>query len=125
MTADDLVPRLRTDLDLPLDDADEAFERALRHLEPFGVGNPGPVLVARGVVVTAAPRRIGTDGLKLALQTSRGPMDGVGWGLAARAGELTAGTSVDIAYRLDVNEYRGSRTLQAVVQDFRAPATDA
>ena len=124
MTADDLVPRLRTDLDLPLDDADEAFERALRHLEPFGVGNPGPVLVARRVVVTSAPRRIGTDGLKLALQTSRGPMDGVGWGLAARAGELTAGTSVDIAYRLDVNEYRGSRTLQAVVQDFRAPATD-
>lgn len=122
---DDLVPRLRTDLELPLDEADEAFERALRHLEPFGVGNPGPVLVARGVVLAAPPRRIGTDGLKLALRTSHGPMDGVGWGLAARAGELTAGTSVDIAYRLDVNEYRGTRTLQAVVQDFRATADRA
>jgi single-stranded-DNA-specific exonuclease len=120
LTADDLVPRLRTDLDLPLDEADEAFERALRHLEPFGVGNPGPVLVARDVEVTATPRRIGTDGIKVALQTGRGSMDGVGWGLAPRAAELRAGTRVDIAYRLDVNEYRGTRTLQAVLQDFRA-----
>ncbi|MBL8995964.1 MAG: single-stranded-DNA-specific exonuclease RecJ [Gemmatimonadetes bacterium] len=122
LTVDDLVPRLRTDLDLPLEEADEAFERALRHLEPFGVGNPGPVLVARGVRVGAPPRRIGTDGLKLSLETGRGAMDGVGWGLASRAAELRAGASVDIAYRLDVNEYRGTRTLQAVVQDFRVPA---
>jgi hypothetical protein len=26
---------------------------------------------------------------------------------------------VDIAYKLDVNEYQGARTLQAVLQDFR------
>jgi single-stranded-DNA-specific exonuclease len=119
LTADDLVPRLRTDLELPLDDADEAFERALRYLEPFGVGNPGPVLVARDVRIVTAPRKIGTDGLKLALETSRGPLDSVGWGLASRAGELRPGALVDLAYRLDVNEYRGTRTLQAVLQDFK------
>lgn len=122
LTADDLVPRLRTDLELPLDEADEALERAMRHLEPFGVGNPGPVFVARGVRIGAPVRRIGTDGVKLALTTARGPMDAVGWGLAARAGELTRGAVVDIAYRLDVNEYQGTRTLQAVLQDFRSAA---
>ncbi len=122
LTRDDLVPRLRTDLELPLDDADAEFERALRHLEPFGVGNPGPVLVSRGVRVLTAPRRIGTDGLKVALETSRGPLDGVAWGLASRAGELAAGACVDLAYRIDTNEYQGARTLQAVVQDFRVIA---
>ena len=121
LTADDLVPCLRTDLELSLDEADEAFEMALRHLEPFGVGNPGPVLVARNVVVATSPRRIGTDGIKVALETARGPLDGVGWGMAPRAAELRAGTPVDIAYKLDVNEYRGTTTLQAVLQDFRAP----
>jgi len=120
LTPDDLVPRLRTDLELPLDEADEAFERALRHMEPFGVGNPGPVLVSRGVRVATAPRRIGTDGIKVGLETSRGLLDGVGWGLAARAGELRAGARIDVAYKIDVNEYQGARTLQAVVQDFRA-----
>ncbi len=123
LTADDLVPELRTDLELPLEEADEAFERAMRHLEPFGVGNPGPVLVARGVRLAGNARRIGTDGLKVALRTARGPMDAVGWGLAPRAGELadaiTGAGALDIAFRLDVNEYQGARTLQAVLQDFR------
>ncbi len=123
LTVDDLVPRLRTDLELPLDDADEAFERALRHLEPFGVGNPGPVLVARGVRVATAPRRIGTDGLKFALATAHGTIDGVGWGLAPRANEVRPGAILDLAYRLDVNEYQGARTLQAVLQDFRVVGT--
>jgi len=40
--------------------------------------------------------------------------------MAARAGELRAGARVDVAYRLDVNEYQGKRTLQAVLQDFRS-----
>jgi len=120
LTPDDLVPELRTDLALPLEAADESLERALRHLEPFGVGNPGPVFVARGVEVIATPRKVGTDGLKLQLRTAGGAMDGVGWGLAARAGELRAGARIDLAYKLDINEYQGARTLQAVVQDFRA-----
>lgn len=123
LTRDDLVPRLRTDLELPLDDADADFERALRHLEPFGVGNPGPVLVSRGVRVATSPRKIGTDGLKVALETSHGLLDGVAWGLASRAGELKAGARVDLAYKIDTNEYQGARTLQAVVQDFRVLAT--
>jgi len=116
---EDLVPELRTDLELPLDAADESLERALRHLEPFGVGNPGPVFVARGVRIVGGPRKVGADGLKMQLGTSRGAMDGVGWGLAARAGEIRSGDVVDIAYKLDVNEYQGARTLQAVLQDFR------
>ena len=120
LTADDLVPRLRTDLELPLDQADEAFERALRYLEPFGVGNPGPVMVARDVLIAAAPRKIGADGIKLVLETGRGRLDSVGWGLGSRSGELRPGARVDLAYRLDVNEYQGTRTLQAVLQDFRA-----
>lgn len=124
LTADDLIPRLRTDLEMPLAEADEAFERALRHLEPFGVGNPGPVLVSRGVRLAAAPRRVGTDGVKLALALPGGSREAIAWGLAARAEGLRAGAVLDVAYKLDVNEYRGTQTLQAVVQDLR-PAGDA
>jgi single-stranded-DNA-specific exonuclease len=120
LTAADLVPQLRTDLELPLDEADELFERSLRHLEPFGVGNPGPVFVSRHVRVVGSVRRVGTDGLKFALATSRGTLDALAWGMASRSGALSAGTEIDIAYKLDVNEYQGRRTLQAVLQDFRS-----
>lgn len=119
LSAEDLVPELRTDLELPIDEADAAFEAALRHLEPFGMGNPGPVLVSRGVRVATPARKVGTDGLKFSLATSRGSLEAIGWGLASRADLLKRDARVDIAYRLEVNEYRGARTLQASILDVR------
>ena len=118
LTTDDLVPTLRTDLELPIDAVDETLERGLRHLEPFGVGNPGPIFVSRGVRIARGPRRIGTDGVKLALETPNGPLEGICWE-GARAEGIAVGATVDIAYKLEANEYQGRRTLQAVIQDLR------
>jgi single-stranded-DNA-specific exonuclease len=118
LTAEDLVPTLRTDLELPIDAIDETLERGLRHLEPFGVGNPGPIFVSRGVKVAQGPRRIGTEGMKLGLETPGGSLEGICWD-GSRAKGLAVGATVDIAYKLEANEYQGRRTLQAVIQDLR------
>ena len=118
LTTDDLVPTLRTDLELAIDAVDETLERGLRHLEPFGVGNPGPIFVSRGVRIARGPRRIGTDGVKLALETPNGPLEGICWE-GARAEGIAVGATVDIAYKLEANAYQGRRTLQAVIQDLR------
>ncbi|MEY4608070.1 MAG: hypothetical protein RL625_287 [Gemmatimonadota bacterium] len=118
LTAEDLVPTLRTDLELPIDMIDETLERGLKHLEPFGMGNPGPIFVSRGVRVAQGPRRIGTDGVKMAFASSNGTLEGILWD-GARATGLTVGSVVDLAYKLEANEYQGRRTLQAVIQDLR------
>ncbi len=123
LTRDDLVRELRLDLELPLADATEDLEKLLRHLEPFGIGNPGPMFAARGVRISAPPRVIGTDGIKVVVEGMEGgaaPIEAVGWGMAARAGELAVGASVDIAYKLERNEYRGRSSLQLGLADFRA-----
>lgn len=120
LTADDLVRELRVDLELPLADANEALEKMLRHFEPFGIGNPGPVFSARNVRVAVSAGKIGTDGVKLQLALPTGSIEAVGWGLAHRSKELTAGATIDIAYRLERNEFRGRSTLQVGLIDFRA-----
>lgn len=122
LRADDLVPELKVDLELPLDDASGDLEKLLKHVEPCGIGNPGPVFSARGVRVLSGPDRIGADGVKVRLATAHGPLEGLGWGLAHRAAELAAARAgtMEIAYKLDRNEYRGANTLQAVLLDFRA-----
>ena len=121
LTSDDLVPQIKVDLELPLDDATDDLEKLLRHMEPCGIGNPGPVFSATGVKVLEGPHRIGTDGVKLRLATSRGPLDAVGWGMAHRVSELVAarGGTLEIAYKLDRNEFRNTSVLQAQVIDFR------
>jgi single-stranded-DNA-specific exonuclease len=115
----DLVRELKVDLDLPLADATDDLERLLRHLEPFGMGNPGPLFVARGVRVASNAARIGANGVKLTVEAPQGALEAVGWGLSERAGELRAGATVDIAYKLERNEYRGRSTLQLALVDFR------
>jgi single-stranded-DNA-specific exonuclease len=121
LTPDDLVPELRVDLELPLADATDDLERVLRHIEPCGVGNPGPVFTARDVRIASGPERIGADGVKVRLATGRGPLEAVGWGLAHRQGELAAARErpVEIAYKLERNEFRGASTLQVQIVDFR------
>ncbi len=120
LTADDLVPELRADLELPFDAATEDLESLLRHLEPCGMGNPSPVLVSRGVSLGAPPRVVGKDGLRLVLQGGGHTLTAIGWGMAARRGELGIGRSLDVAFRLDRDEWNGESRLQARLADFRS-----
>lgn len=121
LTEDDLVPEMRVDLEVPLDQANADLESLLRHLEPCGIANPSPLLVTRGVVVAAPPRTVGKDGLKLVLRADGHEITALGWGMAPRAKELDVGMSIDIAYRLERDEYRGESRLQARLADFRTP----
>jgi single-stranded-DNA-specific exonuclease len=119
LTLEDLVPEIRVDLEVDINGMDERLESLFRHFEPFGIGNPSPVLLARNVTLAANPRLVGKDGLKVVLDTGTGSLDALGWGLAHRAAEFQAGSKVDIAFRLERDEYRGESYLQARIADIR------
>ncbi|MFL5560419.1 MAG: single-stranded-DNA-specific exonuclease RecJ, partial [Gemmatimonadaceae bacterium] len=119
LVADDLVPELRVDLELPLGAATEELEALLRHFEPFGIGNATPVLVSRGVRIASRPRILKGDGLKVTLEQDGATLDAIGWGMAWHAPALAEATVVDVAYRLERDEYRGEHTLQARLADIR------
>ena len=119
LTPDDLVPELRVDLELPIEHADEELEALLRHMEPCGIGNPSPLFMARGITVGAPPRVVGKDGLKLLLHSNGRELVALGWGMGPRACELEAGAMIDIAYRLERDEWNGESRLQARLADFR------
>jgi single-stranded-DNA-specific exonuclease len=98
-------------------------------LEPHGMANPRPVFVCRQALVQST-RRVGKNHnapsepgphLQLRLHDSRGGLwEAIAWQMGPRAGEMSAGAKIDLAFRLDVNEWNGERKLQLVVQDFRA-----
>jgi single-stranded-DNA-specific exonuclease len=119
LTEDDLVPELRVDMELPLDQADDELEALLRHMEPCGIGNPSPLFVARGVTVAAPPRVVGKDGLRLLLKSNGRQLTALGWSMGPRAAELQAGATIDVAFRLERDEWNGQSRLQARLADFR------
>lgn len=117
LTRDDLVPEIRVDVELDLEHANDELETMLRHFEPFGVGNPSPVFAARNVILAAPPRVVGRDGLKLRLATPDGELEAIGWGMGALAEQLDMRRPVDIAFRLERDEYQGQSRLQAKLAD--------
>jgi single-stranded-DNA-specific exonuclease len=119
LSADDLVPELRCDADLPIDAVDDSLEGMLKHFEPFGIGNPAPMLVSRRVLMAAPPAKAGPEGLKLRLATSTGEIEAIGWGMAPLARGLDAGDSIDVAYRLERDEYRGVSKLSLRLADLK------
>ena len=120
LTPDDLVPELRVDLEITLDEVSEQLEALLRHLEPCGIGNPAPVLVARRVRLAAAPRVVGQEHLKLCLSRTQGDLTALGWGMGPRIGELDVAQPLDVAFRLERDDWNGESRLQARLVDFRA-----
>lgn len=116
---DDLVPELRVDIDVSMDDVGDELEQLIRHFEPFGIGNPAPVFRAIGAKLAGVPRRVGTDGIRLTLDVANSTIDAIGWGLASRASSLSASRPVDLAFRLERDEFRGVSRLQLKVADVR------
>ena len=122
LRAEDLVPELKIDLELPLDAVTSELETMLRHFEPFGVGNAAPLLASRGVRLAGRARTVGSDGLKLRLATAGGAeVEAIGWGMGWMAGELDPAVPVDIAYRVERDEYRGESRLVLKLADVVRP----
>lgn len=91
--------------------------------EPFGAGNPKPVFVTRGLVLTDDPYVMKEKHLKLKLiggQNQR--FEAVWWdGVERCAGQtLRRGSRIELAYLAEANVWQGNTRLQLVVQDLRA-----
>ncbi len=115
---DDLLGQIRVDLEMPLAEATDALQSLIRHFEPFGIGNPSPVFLSRGVRLKSPPRTLKNDGLKLYLDTGGAVLEAIGWGFAGRAREISAGGAIDVVYRIERDEYQGTSRLQARLLDF-------
>lgn len=115
-----LRPELRLDLTVPLSRAGPELHGLLRHMAPFGAGNPRPVLASRGVRVTSVSR-VGEGGehLKARLEDEGGGIGAIGFGMGDRASSLSSGGRWDVAYHLVEDRWRGERRMQARLRDLR------
>jgi len=120
LRVEDLAPEQRIDVVIPLKQLTPEFERLCRHLEPCGMGNPGPVFGVRGARLTRT-RRVGSGHLKGVLEQGAARLDLIGfqwWDRVPWLDHVAAargGVAVDAAFRLEQNEYQGQVTLQARV----------
>jgi len=132
LTPADFVPILEYDAELSLDEVDQRFWESLEKLEPFGVGNPNPVFVARSVKLVQPPKLLKDKHIKLRAIGTANPPDGrwqrghdvMGWRMAQRAAAetLLVGDVLDLAFTVDYNQHPEFGGVQLNLVDFVRPA---
>lgn len=95
---------------------------SLSCLEPFGVGNPKPTFVTRGLRLMRDPLVMKEKHLKFDLADETGKrFEAVWWdGIERSSGQtLKPGSGIELAYAAEANTWQGRRRLQLVVEDLR------
>jgi single-stranded-DNA-specific exonuclease len=119
----EVVPGVLIDAQLPLETVDLSLAEQLQRLAPFGNGNPTPQFLSTQLTVEE-DRRFGREGehRRLVMSSPSGARLPVLWFNSDE--ELPSGP-LDLVYTINVNTYRGERTLQLNYIASRASQVDA
>ncbi len=114
-----LEPRLEIDAEVELSELTFDLLESYTLLEPFGSGNPEPVLVAKKVSSKGEPRILSDRHYKLRFAQNGSTGDAVFFdGIAECGGELPP-EPWDVVFAIHRNVFRGNVSLQMVVKAIR------
>lgn len=115
LSEDDLTGRLLSDGQLGAEEFHLELAKALRHAGPWGQHFPEPLF--HGVFQIVTQRVVGEKHLKLVLKTECGSLtlDGIAFNVDRDIWPNPNVRWVELAYKLDVNEYQGHESVQLMV----------
>jgi single-stranded-DNA-specific exonuclease len=121
------APVLRLDAEVRLAELDLPLVDLLARLGPHGIGNPEPVLAARGLQIMRSVRLVGRNHLKFKVRGSgaAGPVleaIGFNWGELAERLDQADPPRVDLAFVPERNSWNGRESLQLRLLDIRFQA---
>jgi single-stranded-DNA-specific exonuclease len=117
-TVEDFTPTLTIEAAITLKEISFRLLEEFRALEPFGFGNPEPVLGAKGLEVMSA-RVVGNNHLKMKLRSRSTVMDSIGFGMGALLDTVESAGAADAVFTASVNEWEGGRTIQLALKGIR------
>jgi single-stranded-DNA-specific exonuclease len=117
---DDLTGRLLSDGTLSIEEFHLDLAKALRHAGPWGQHFPEPLF--HGVFQVMQQRLVGEKHLKLVLKTECGSveLDGIAFNIDRDVWPNASVRWVEVAYKLDVNEFRGRESVQLMIAHLAA-----
>ena len=112
---EDLTGRPLSDGTLAVEEFHLELARALRHAGPWGQHFPEPLF--HGVFQLVEQRVVGERHLKVVLKSECGSvkLDGIAFGIDRDIWPNPTIKWVELAYKLDVNEFRGNETVQLMI----------
>lgn len=122
ITEDLLTPEVEIDAELKLNKINSKFYRVLEQFAPFGPENMRPQFCSQSVKARAS-RIVGNGHLKVDVEDPENPglfYPAIGFGLGDKMGIIKSGKPFDIVYSVELNEFRGKKSLQLNVKDIKS-----
>ena len=118
----DAEPIKTVEIDCRITTKDISIEyiKMLERFEPFGTDNEKPVFALLGAKVSGIGK-MGADGkhLRLNIADYGRFINCVGFGMGDVADEIGDGDICDIAFTMEINDFRGEKSIQLMLKDIR------
>lgn len=124
LTDNDMIKKIEVDCKINPKDVSIEYAMAFNALEPFGEGNEKPVFSLCGMNVLMIGR-MGAEGkhLRIRIVSNGKYINCVGFGMGDYADEIKEGDFVDIAFVMDINEFKGTKSVQLMLKDIKKSVT--
>ena len=115
----DMVPTVEADCEIDFTDATLALADSLQLLEPFGVGNPVPQFVMRGVTVSEITGVSDNKHTRFTLTDGKTSISAMYFSNSPASLGIYNGDKVDILFNVSVNEWQDRKSVQLIIRDIK------
>lgn len=98
--------------------------QAISSLEPFGSGNEVPVLFYRNAVIESVKSISDGKHIHMVFRCGRKKITAFYFGMILSRFPFFVGDKVDVAFQADINEFRGTKSVQMIVKDIHLNQID-
>lgn len=91
----------------------------INRLQPFGVDNPTPSFAVRNIKIHKISVMSEGKHLRMTLLKDGKYLDSVGFGMGEYYNHLEEGDFIDVAFALDINDYKGFQNVQLILKDIK------
>ncbi len=119
LTEKDMIQTVEADCELNFGDLNLSLAKSIQLLEPYGVSNPIPVFIMRGVTVAEISGISDGKHTRLALGNGRYNISAMYFSNSPSSLGIYVGDKVDVLFNLDINEWGGRESIQLIVRDLK------
>lgn len=114
-----LIKNLEIDCEISMFDASLKLANELSCLEPFGLSNPVPLFCTTDVKIISIASIGNGKHTKLCVEKDSCRHTALLFGTPTASFQFFEGDCVDIAYNLDVNNFKAQQVIQLIIRDIR------
>ena len=115
---EEIVPILKIDSLISLDEINKDMVDSLKELEPFGEDNKMPLFAFKNLKIDSIRALSEGKHLKLTLKDNKNIVNAIGFNLGELSNEYRIGDKVDVVGNLEINSFNGVDNIQINIKDI-------